>query len=93
MDTLIFSQPAIFRLQQLSLHLYRRTGVRHKLSTPEGIASLLKDSRQTQAGDIKDCYAAFIQELDEAQIDALAARGISLMPVLQPRSAAARQMY
>lgn len=90
MDTLIFSQPAIFRLQQLASHLHRKTGVRHKLSTPEGIVGLLNDSRRSPTDDIQECYAAFFTELNEEQIRALVERGFNFMPDIPSRSALAR---
>lgn len=78
MDTLIFSQSAIFRLQQLGSQYYQHTGVRHKLATPQGILDLLKDSALSREGEVRSCYDAFVMELNKRQIDALAARGVTL---------------
>lgn len=76
MDTVIFSQSAIFRLQQLARHLHRQTGARYKLSTTDGIVNLLNASNQTHSTDIRHCYTAFVNELDDEQIDTLAAEGL-----------------
>lgn len=88
MDTLIFSQAAIFHLQQLANHMHRHTGVRHKLSTTQGIINLLIEGAESPAPDIKRCYAAFALELNQRQLDALAHQGISINPteILQPRA-------
>jgi len=44
MDTLIFSQTAIFRLQQLGSQYYHNTGERHRLANESGILELLQSS-------------------------------------------------
>jgi hypothetical protein len=76
MDRLIFSQTAVFRLQQLASHLHQETGTRHKLSTTRGIVDLLKDGAKHQDGNVKGCYEAFVLELNKRQINTLAAEGI-----------------
>lgn len=78
MDNLIFSQAAIFRLHQLGSQYYHHTGVRHRLSTPQGIMELLRNTTTSGERDIRTCYDAFVLELNKRQIDALAARGVIL---------------
>lgn len=78
MDNLIFSQSAIFRLHQLGSQFYQHTGLRHKLSTQEGIVELLRTSALSQEKNIRICYDAFVLELNKRQIDALALRGVTL---------------
>jgi hypothetical protein len=80
---MIFSQSAIFRLHQLGSQLYQHTGIRHKLSTPQGIVDLLRVGALSQEKDIRACYDSFVLELNKRQIDSLAARGVSLR---QPRT-------
>ncbi len=92
MNTLIFSQSAIFRLQQLGSQYYRLTGVRHKLATQEGILDLLRDAVQTSEDSIKSCYDSFVMELNKRQIDALALKGIKIRePDMAPLSRPIRQ--
>lgn len=78
MDTLIFSQTAIFRLQQLGSQYYHHTGERHKLATQEGILDLLRASALITERNVRSAYDAFVMELNKRQIDALAQRGIKL---------------
>ena len=80
MDNLIFSQSAIFRLQQLGSNYYHHSGIRHKLATPEGIIDLLKATSLANEDDVRACYDAFVMELNKRQIDALASRGVTLRP-------------
>jgi hypothetical protein len=77
MDNLIFSQSAIFHLQQLASQVYRDTGVRHKLSNTQGIVSLLNVSVYSTKRDTQTHYDAFVMELDQRQIDALLAQGVT----------------
>jgi hypothetical protein len=92
MDTLIFSQSAIFRLQQLGSHYYHYSGVRHKLATPEGILDLLKAAALAEETNVRACYDAFVMELNKRQIDALSDRGVMLRPPLNlSRSGAIRK--
>jgi hypothetical protein len=83
MDTLIFSQTAIFRLQQLESQYFRLSGVRHKLATEAGILALLSESAQASERKTRKSYDAFVMELNKRQIDALATRGINLRTPLQ----------
>jgi hypothetical protein len=78
MDTLIFSQTAIFRLQQLGSNYYRHTGERHKLANESGILELLQTSALISDRKVRTAYDAFVLELNKRQIDALTQRGIKL---------------
>jgi len=75
-ETLIFSQSAIFRLQQLARHLHRQTGARYKLSTTQGIVGLLNASGETHSANIRHRYAAFVNELDDEQLEKLTEEGL-----------------
>jgi hypothetical protein len=91
-DNLIFSQTAIFRLQQLGSAYYHYTGERHKLATQDGILDLLKDSALISERKVKTAYDAFVLELNKRQMDALAARGIKLrLPIQVSLNAPVRQ--
>lgn len=78
MDTLIFSQTAIFRLQQLASRYYHFTGHRHKLAHENGILDLLRDSALTKDRNVRVSYDAFVAELNQRQINMLESRGIQL---------------
>lgn len=78
MDTLIFSQTAIFRLQQLGSQYYHSTGERHRLANESGILELLQSSALISDRKVRAAYDAFVMELNKRQIDALAARGIKM---------------
>jgi len=78
MDTLIFSQTAIFRLQQLGSQFYHHTGVRHRLANEGGILDLLQSSALITDRKVRGAYEAFVTELNKRQIDALSERGIRL---------------
>ena len=78
MDTLIFSQTAIFRLQQLGSQYYHHTGERHRLANESGILSLLQNSALIADRNVRAAYDAFVMELNKRQIDALTQRGIKL---------------
>lgn len=78
MDTLIFSQTAIFRLQQLASQYYHTTGERHRLANESGILELLQSSALISDRKVRTAYDAFVMELNKRQIDALANRGIKL---------------
>lgn len=84
----IFSQAAVFRLQQLSNQVYQCTGVRHKLSHPGSIVSLLNEGAQSPRRDVRNGYDAFVMELNKRQIDALLESGANLrLPIAATRSA------
>ena len=78
MDTLIFSQTAIFRLQQLGSQYYHHTGDRHRLASEGGILALLQSSALIADRNVRGAYDAFVMELNKRQIDALSQRGIKL---------------
>lgn len=83
MDQLIFSQAAVFRLQQLANRVCQQTGTRYKLSDTAGIVSLLRESEQSQSRDIRLYYEAFVMELNKRQLDSLRIHGISMLPLSQ----------
>ena len=78
MDTLIFSQAAIFRLHQLGSQYYVYSGERHRLATESGILDLLHSSASIADRKVRAAYFAFVLELNQFQIDALAQRGVKL---------------
>ncbi len=78
MDTLIFSQTAIFRLQQLGSQYYHHTGERHRLANEGGILELLVSSALISDRKVRAAYDAFVMELNNRQIDALTQRGAKL---------------
>ncbi len=78
MDTLIFSQTAIFRLQQLASSYYNLSGVRHKLANEVGILNLLRETASVTDRKVRSSYDAFVGELNKRQIDALSIRGVTL---------------
>jgi hypothetical protein len=86
MGTLIFSQTAIFRLQQLGNQYYSLTGIRHKLSNQDGVMDLLRDAVLSRDGQVKVSYESFVMELNKRQIDALANNGINVQQPLQAPS-------
>jgi hypothetical protein len=83
MDTLIFSQTAIFRLQQLASQHYHTTGARHKLAHENGMLDLLRESAVISDRKVRIAYDAFVMELNKRQIDALAKRGVKLRVPMQ----------
>jgi len=91
MDTLIFSQSAIFRLQQLGSQFYHHTGERHKLATQEGILDLLRKSALVSERGVRNAYDAFVMELNKRQMDALSTRGVKLRAPLSLVSMPIRQ--
>jgi len=78
MNTLIFSQTAIFRLHQLDSQYYLHTGERYKLADENGILDLLQNSALIPDRKVRSAYHAFLLELNKPQIEALAERGIKL---------------
>jgi hypothetical protein len=80
MNQVIFSQAAVFRLQQLANQVCQHTGVRYKLSDSTGVLSLLNESAHSRKTDVQTCYEAFVMELNKRQIDALLAQGVSVRP-------------
>ena len=78
MDALIFSQTAIFRLQQLASQYYHHTGERHRLANESGILELLVSSALISDRKVRAAYDGFVIELNKRQIDALTQRGVKL---------------
>lgn len=78
MDTLIFSQTAIFRMQQLASCVYHKTGFRHRMAKQEGVLALLQDAGGSADKDIRQYYDSFVLELNGRQLDVLEARGVKM---------------
>ncbi|MBK8188154.1 MAG: hypothetical protein IPK77_13395 [Cellvibrio sp.] len=78
MTGLIFSQSAIFHLQQLSSSFFRKNGVRYRISLEDGILTLLQKSAASTETDIRKNYDAFVLELNSRQIQALSDKGVRL---------------
>ncbi len=78
MDTLIFSQTAIFRMQQLASCFYHKTGTRHRMATQEGMLGLLRDAGSSADRDIRHYYDAFVLELNKRQLEMLEARNVTM---------------
>ncbi|MFO1390480.1 hypothetical protein [Cellvibrio sp.] len=78
MSALIFSQSAIFRLQQLGSQYYHYTGERHKLAEENGILDLIQCSAIIPDRKVRSAYHAFLMELNKSQINALLERGVKL---------------
>jgi len=88
-STPIFSQAAIFRLQQLAGSVHKHSGVRHKLSEPDSLLTLLRYGAQAPTPGIALQYQAFIRILNRAEKDALRARGVPLVASLPEEEPAA----
>jgi hypothetical protein len=78
MDTLIFSQTAIFRMQQLASCVYHKTGTRHRMATQDGMLALLRDAGSSTDGDVRQYYDSFVMELNKRQLDMLEAREVKM---------------
>ena len=78
MNTLIFSQTAIFRMQQLASCVYHTTGTRYRMATQEGMLGLLKEAATSMNKDIRHYFDAFLMELNKRQLDMLAAQGVKM---------------
>jgi hypothetical protein len=78
MNALIFSQTAIFRLQQLATQYYHHTGIRHKLAEQDGILELLQFSALVTDRTVRSAYDDFVKELNKRQINALVEKGVTL---------------
>lgn len=77
---LIFSQSGVFRLQQLASLVYRKTGVRYKLSVEDELLEMLRLSTRSQQPDIRRCCENFTMELNSRQLAALSNNGINMTP-------------
>jgi|GEM_PF-376297 len=80
-SSFILSQAAVYRLQQLANQVRQETGVRHKLSDPKSVISLLRYSSTCSTRMIRTRFAAFTDELEEEHRQYLASRGLLLPPV------------
>jgi hypothetical protein len=78
MTGLIFSQSAIFFMQQLSSSYFRKMGVRYRISSEDGILTLLQKAAASSETEIRKNYDAFVLELNSRQIQALTEKGINL---------------
>lgn len=78
MNQLLFSQGALYQLQQLVKSVREKTGVRHRLSKPKDVFSLLRYSCTSSDSDVSHYYDLFINELDEDQKDYLQDKGLLL---------------
>ena len=78
MNTLIFSQTAIFRLHQLDSQYYHYTGERYKLANEKEMLELLPNSALIADRKVRSAYHAFLIELNKPQMEALTERGIKL---------------
>ena len=78
MDTLIFSQTAIFRMQQLASCVYHHTGNRHRMATQDGMLGLLRESATSIDKDIRQYFDAFLLELNKRQINILEGQGVKM---------------
>jgi len=81
-NTPIFSQAAIFRLQQLAGSIHKHSGVRHKLSEPDSLFALLRYGAKAPTPGIALQYRAFIQILNRTEKDALRAQDVPLIATL-----------
>ncbi len=91
MNKPIFSQAAIFRLQQLASSVHKQTGVRHKLSEPNNLMALLRYSSSAPTGGIALQYQAFIRILTLSERSALVERGIPLAPASPGQAATSKR--
>ena len=78
MEQLLFSQGALYQLQQLVKPVRSKTGVRHRLADQKDLFSLLRYSCTSPDPLISDYYSQFIAELDEGQKVYLQSRGLLL---------------
>jgi hypothetical protein len=90
MDNLLFSQNALYQLQQLVKPVRDKTGVRHRLSNQTDLFSLLRYSCTSPDRVISEYYSLFIDELDEAQKAYLQSRGLLLSRMIKPKDPSSR---
>ena len=76
MHAFILSQTGVYRLQQLANHVRHKTGVRHKLSDPKSVISLLRYSSTCTDRNIRGSFASFTDELTDEHREYLANRGL-----------------
>lgn len=87
MQSLVFSQTAVYQLQQLSKAVRDKTGVRHRLSDPKSVMSLLRYSSTSPDANIFRFFGRFTNELDLEQRSYLQGRGLMLPEVLYDKMA------
>lgn len=80
MNNPLFSQSAIFRLQQLASAVHKHKGVRHKLSDPTSMMTLLRYASQAPTPEIALQYQAFVRVLTREERGSLQQRGIAVEP-------------
>jgi hypothetical protein len=78
MNTLIFSQTAIFRMQQLASCIYHKTGIRHRMAKQEGMLALLREAGESADKDVRQHYDSFVLELNDRQLQLLEARDVKM---------------
>lgn len=76
MTTPIFSQAAIYRLQQLASAVHRQTGARHRLSDSDSLLTLLRYGHRTADEHIIGHYQAFMDLLTAEQLQTLERQGL-----------------
>ena len=91
MEQLLFSQGALYQLQQLVQPVRAKTGVRHRLADQKDLFSLLRYSCTSTDPVISDYYAQFIAELDEQQKAYLQGRGLLLSRIGKSNSRTASE--
>ncbi len=82
MYSLVLSQTAVYQLQQLSKTVRDKTGVRHRLSDPKSVISLLRYSSTSPDANIFRYFGRFTNELDIEQRLYLQSRGLMLPDVI-----------
>ena len=91
MKPMVFSQSAVYQLQQLSKAVRDKTGVRHRLSDPKSVISLLRYSSTSPDVDIFLYFGRFTNELEPEQREYLQARGLLLPAVIYDKVSDASQ--
>jgi hypothetical protein len=90
MDNLLFSQNALYQLQQLVKPVRDKTGVRHRLSDQKDLFSLLRYSCTSPDSVISEYYSMFIDELNDEQKAYLQGRGLLLTRTIKPKDLSSR---
>ena len=82
MQSMVLSQMAVYQLQQLSKAVREKTGVRHRLSDPKSVISLLRYSSTSPDANIFIYFGRFTDELEDEQREYLQSRGLLLPAVI-----------
>lgn len=82
MQSMVLSQAAVYQLQQLSKAVRDKTGVRHRLSDPKSVISLLRYSSTSPDANIFLYFGRFTNELEDEQRQYLQGRGLILPSVI-----------